>query len=60
MNNRNIRNSQVAGHDINKSKNDIKNISVNKIRKESAIISLIIGFVSSILASIVFQLFTSS
>lgn len=51
----NITGSQVAGNNISNSNNNNKNISINRIRTESAIISFVIGFLSSVLASLVFH-----
>lgn len=52
----NITGSQVAGNNISNSNNNNKNISINRIRTESAIISFVIGFLSSVLASLVFHI----
>jgi len=49
-----INNSQVAGRDIVDSTN--KTI-INKVRKESIIISFIVGFLASLLASYIFECF---
>lgn len=60
---KNINQSQVAGNNLSFSKNEINNnkennnISINEIRKESAIISFIVGFIASLLASAVFDFF---
>lgn len=56
----NITNSQVAdrGGKIVDSKIS-NNISINRIRRETIIISFIVGFLSSILASYIFQLIFS-
>lgn len=53
-----IKNSQVADRNssINNSKNST-NISIRKIRKESIIISFIVGTLSSIIASIIYNYF---
>lgn len=58
MGNLNVIGSQVAGGNISNSKSTNKNITINRIRTESAIISFIIGFISSILASVVFHYLT--
>jgi hypothetical protein len=52
----NIQNSQVAdrGSSISNSKNET-NISIKKMRTESAIISFIVGTLSSLVASYVFE-----
>lgn len=54
----NIQNSQVAenGSFISNSKNQT-NISINRIRTESAIISFIVGTLSAIAASYVYEHF---
>ncbi len=51
-----VKNSIVAdrGSIVSNSKNETK-ISINKIRSESAIISFIVGTLSSIIASYVFE-----
>lgn len=51
-----IKNSQVADRNssITNSKNQT-NISINKIRKESAIVSFIVGTLASLLASYLFE-----
>lgn len=53
-----IKGSQVAdrGSTISNSKNET-NISIKRIRAESAIISLIVGIVSSVVASYVYDHF---
>lgn len=53
-----IENSQVAegGSKISNSNNEIQ-ITTNKIRKEAMIISFIVGFISSLLASYLFEHF---
>ena len=51
----NISDSQISGGGISNSNNSNKNISIDRIRTESAIISFVIGFLSSILASLVFH-----
>lgn len=61
----NIKQSQVAGGNISFSKNKINNkeennISINEIRKESAVISFIVGFIASLLASVVFDILMKS
>ena len=52
-----IENSQVAlkGSKISNSKNEIQ-ITTNKIRKEAMIISFIVGFLASLLASFLFEI----
>ena len=49
-----IENSQVAGGNIEKSTNKV---IINKVRKESIIISFIVGFLASLLASYIFECF---
>lgn len=53
-----IENSQVAegSSKISNSNNEIQ-ITTNKIRKEAMIISFIVGFISSLLASYLFEHF---
>ncbi len=54
----NVKNSQVADRNssISNSTNEI-NISIKKIRTETIIISFIVGFLASILASYVYESF---
>lgn len=55
---KNIKNSQVADNNstIVDSKNEV-NISLKKIRTETTIISFIVGFLSSIIASYIYEHF---
>ncbi len=52
----NVKNSQVAdrGSVISNSQNDV-NISIKKIRRETIIISFIVGILSSLLASYAYE-----
>lgn len=54
--------SQVAGGNMTLAKNvnnnhktANNNVSINRIRKESVIISFVVGFLASIVASVVFE-----
>ena len=61
----NITNSMIAGGNItgsnnkNKDNHSMNNISINKVRAESAIISFIVGLLSSILGSWIFSLIST-
>ena len=51
--------SQTAGRDMIKSKNK-NDISINEIRKETMLISFVVGLLASLLASYIFHIFFTS
>ena len=60
METKNVKNSVVAGGNISSSKNIVKdnsteNISIKRVRTESAIISFLVGLLTSILGSWIFN-----
>lgn len=63
MSSNNINNSIIANGDVSNSNNNNKNSIENngdiirQVRKESVIISFIVGFLSSLLATFLFELF---
>lgn len=59
--NKNMNGSIVAGGNVENSNNGNKNnmsndININRIRKESIIISFVVGLLSSVLGSVLFHL----